>query len=355
MSANSTSNSDVNQLPNDGTRARANTVASMTASSTVDSIVYPNPSTPNLERDGNVVDETPAGQDDIATPQIQPLLRSSISTHRTLDLGDRVGDVDGPKVPHQLAASAQIESGGTVSSTPSVVTHGSLAPSVHAGTNEPTEGVHPSPDSDPFEFDDDIPTPSSVEHHDPIHPSDQVGADDHNEGVLGSTTSDQSNTDSSLSSNVTTAEAEENVDPDVVQQSSSTSDQSGSIGSIPTEPTTADPVEHGGTNVVQRSSTSDQSESDVSIPTSPTTVDTNPTLTLPAHFPFEQFQPLVHALSQLSYPSTFDGDIVMPDDEHLKLQIWHKGYKPSFGPRPAVSANEWAKAAKVEPSDMSKE
>jgi hypothetical protein len=181
--------SDINQPPNEGTRARANTSVSTTAQSTIRSIASPVPSTPNLQRDGEVAEYTPAGQDDIATPPTQPFSRLSISARRTLDLGNRVGDTDEPKVPHQLAASAQIESGGTVSSPPSVVTHGSL------GADDHTEAVQRSPDSDPFEFDDNASTHSSVASHEPSTPSDQVGADDDANVAQHLPTSDQSYSD----------------------------------------------------------------------------------------------------------------------------------------------------------------
>lgn len=349
---------DINQPPNDGIRARADTVASVTASSTVGSIVYPNPSTPNLERDGNVVDETPAGQDDIATPQIQPLSRVSISSHRTLNLGDRVEGIDEPKVPHHLAASAQIESGGTVSSSPSVVTHRSLAPSVHFGTNDPTEGVHPSPDSDPFEFDGSVSSESPVASHEPSIPSDQIGENDDANVAQHLSTSDQSYPDDTLPSNPDAVDPEDNVYSNVVQQST-ISDQVESSGSHSTTATTTDSDENDDADVVQRSSTSEQSESTGSITADSTTVDTTTTPALttpsPAEFSLNRFDTFVQALADLSPPATFDGDIVMPDDGELKLQIWQKGYKPSFGPQPAASNNKWAKSAKVEPFDMSKE
>ena len=340
--------SDINQPIKDSTRARANTVASVTASSTVGSIVSPIPSTPNLERGSNAVDDTPAGQDDIATPPTQPFSRLSISARRTLDLGNRVGDTNEPKVPHQLAASAQIESGGTVSSPPSVVTHGSL------GADDHTEAVKRSPDSDPFEYDDNVSTQSSVEHHESVNSSNQV--DDCNDTNVAQQllTSDESYSDGILSTNPTTNEPVEDDDPNAVQHPF-TSDQSEPTGTLPSNAATVVPGEHHDPNAVQQPSTLDQFDSTGSILAYPATVDPTPTLTPPAHFPLEQFQPLVHALAQLSYPFTFDGDIVMPDDQHLELQIWQKGYQPSFGPRPAAPRNKWAKAAKVGPFDMSKE
>lgn len=301
------SNSNINQPINDGTRARTNTVASVTASSTIGSIASPDPSTPNLQRDGEVAEYTPAGQDDIATPPTQPFSRLSISARRTLDLVDRVGNTDEPKVPHQLAASAQIESGDTLSSPPSVVTHGSL------GEDDHTEAVERSPDSDPFEYDDNASTQSSVEHHESGNSSNQV--DDCNDTNVAQQlpTSDESYSDGISPINPHTVDQEETVYSNAVQQST---------------------ISDGPESPVQPSSTSERSESDGSITADSATVDTTPTPALtppsPTEFSLNQFNPIVQALADLSPPSTFDGDIVVPVGQDLKLYICEKGYDASF-------------------------
>ena len=321
MSPNSKSNSDINQLPNDGTRARANTVASVTASSTTGDIVSPNPSTPNLEREGNVVDDTPAGQDDIATPPTQHVTRSSVALHRTLEPMSRAGN-DDSKVAENLPTLEPFVPGDTLSSPSSVVTHPPLIPSACVEANDRNE----SPSSDPFEYDDDTSTHSpGASHEHPAH-SDQVEENIDTNVAQQLPTSDQSYSDGTLPTNPNTIDQEDAVYSNAVQQST-ISDQLESPGSHSTTATTTDSDENDDANVVQRSSTSDQSESPGSITADSATVDTTPT---PADFSLDQFVPVVQALSYLSPPFTFDGDIVMPDGQDLKLYICEKGHDASF-------------------------
>jgi hypothetical protein len=335
--------SDTNQPPNDGTRARANTVASVTASSTMGDIVSLNPSTPITPQDNDVDDEyedfspqsatdTPAGQGRLVTPQTQHLSRLSISALPTRDNMDQVKESDEPKVTQQLMTSNSFVPGDTLSSPSSVVTHGLLAPSMHVGANAQTDAVHQSPDSDPFEFDDNVSPQPSVEHHEPLNHSDHIEADDRANVEL-SSNSDLSNSSSDFSTNATTTDPEENDDTDGVQQSS-ISDRPDSPGSNSTTVTTTDPDENRDASVVQHSPTSHQSEISGSTTADSRTVDTTPTPALttpsPAEFSLDQFEPIVRALADLSPPSTFDGDIVMPDGQDLKLYICEKGYDASF-------------------------
>jgi hypothetical protein len=331
----------------------------MTASTTIGSIASINPFTPITPLDNDDVDDdeqadSPDDAGHLATPHHPHPIPSSIALNRTLDIVDRVGDIDEPKVPHQLAAAGQIESGGTLPPSSSVVTHEPLIPSAQVETNDQTESVRQSPDSDQFEFDVHAPAQFSIEHHELVSASNQMEANDQTEVDRRSTTSDQSNTSSSLSTNVTTPSQEEFHDSDSVQQSS-TSDQSGSTGSIPTNPTTADPMENGGTSVVQRSLTSEQSEDAGALPTNTTAVELSSILTPPAKFALDQFDALVHAFAGLSSPFTYDGDIVMPEDQNLKLYVCEKGYNPEFKPQPAASRNKHAKSVKAPSFDKAKE
>jgi hypothetical protein len=305
-------NSNINQPPNDGTRARASTVASVTASSTMGDIVSLNPSTPITPQDNDVDDEyedfspqsatdTPAGQGRLVTPQTQHLSRLSISALPTRDNMDQVKESDEPKVTQQLMTSNSFVPGDTLSSPSSVVTHGLLAPSMHVGANAQTDAVHQSPDSDPFEFDDNVSPQPSVEHHEPLNHSDHIEADDRANVVQLSSNSDLSNSSSDFSTNATTTDPEENDDTDGVVQHSPTSHQSEISGSTTADSTTVD--------------------------TTPTPALTTPS---PAEFSLDQFEPIVRALADLSPPSTFDGDIVMPDGQDLKLYICEKGYDASF-------------------------
>jgi hypothetical protein len=310
-------NSNINQPPNDGTRARANTVASVTPSSTIGSIASFNPFTPITPLDNDDVDDeqadTPDDAGHLATPHHPHPIPSSMAINRTLDIVDRVGDINEPKVPHQLAAAGQIESGGAVSSSPSVVAHGPLALSVHAGANDQTEGVHQSPDSDPFEYDDSVSTHSPVASPECSTHSDQV---------------------------------DDNIDASVAQQLP-TSDQSYSDGTLPTNPTTDEPVEDDDPSAVRRSSTSDQHDYSTGNLTS------HPTA---AEFALDRFRPLVHAFAAISYPFTFDGDIVMPDDGRLKLFVCEKGHSASFKPQPkARKFKGQAKSEEAPSFDGSKE
>ena len=348
------SNFNINQPINDGTRARANRVASVTASSTIGSIASSNPFTPITPSDIDDVDDeqadTPDDAGHLATPHHPHPPPSSVAMNRTLDIVDRVEGIDQPKVPHQLAASAQIDSDGILSSELPVVTHPPLIPSAYVETNDRNE----SPNSDPFEYDDDTSTRSPVASHELSTHSGQAEENNDADVAQHLPTSNQSYSNGLLPTDPTTNNPGEDEYPNGVQRSS-TSEESESTGTHLTNAAPVVPEEYHDPNAVQQPSTLDQSDSTGSIHAYPTTVDPTPTLTPPAHFSLEQFQPLVHALAQLSYPFTFDGDIVMPDDQHLKLQIWQKEYKPSFGPRPAVSSNKWAKPAKVGPIDMSRE
>jgi hypothetical protein len=253
------------------------------------------PSTPNLHRDGNVVDDTPAGHDDIATPPTQPLSQLSISGCRNFDLEDQGGN-DEPKVPHQLAAPGQIESRGNQTTRPSGAIDELLHHSDQVKPDNKTEGVQQSPNSDPFEFDDNFFTQSSVPTREPVDHSDVVEDNDDTDDVEYSTFSDQSESGSSFSTNITAAHLEEND----------------------------------ASNVVEQLPTLDPSDSTGSLPTNPTTVEPTPTLTPPAEFALDQLDALVHALAKLSSPFTFDGDIVMPDGQDLKLYVCEKGYDASF-------------------------
>jgi len=191
-----------------------------------------------------------------------------------------------------------------------------------------TGGVQRSPDSDPFEFDDSGSTHSSGAPHELSTHSDQEEEDnDANANVAQQLpTSDESYSDSTLPTNPNTIDQEDTVHSNAVQQST-ISDQLESPGSHSTSATTTDPDEHDDANVVQRSSTSDQSEFTGSDTADSTTVDTTP---IPAEFSLNQFVPVVQALSDLSPPFTFDGDIVMPDGQDLKLYICEKGHDASF-------------------------
>jgi hypothetical protein len=296
------SNPTIDHSTTEGTRARANTdVSTIPGSSTMRSIASNIPSTPITPQDNDTdVDEEQAESPDdvghLATPQHPHPPPSSIAINRTLDLVDQVGDIEEPKVPHQLAAPGQIQSGDNPLTHPAVVAQDDHHQLNEVEANDQTEGVQPSPNSDPFEFDDNFLTQSSVPTREPVDHSDLVEENDDTDDVEYSTFSDQSESGSSFSTNITTAHLEENDNSNVVEQLP-TSDQSDSTGSLPTDPTTVEPT---------------------------------PTLTPLAEFALDQFDALVRALTELSPPFTFDGDIVMPDGQDLKLYVCEKGYDASF-------------------------
>jgi hypothetical protein len=305
----------------------------VTASSTIGSIASFNPFTPITPLDNDDVDDeqadTPDDAGHLATPHHPhpPLL--SIAMNRTLVIVDRVGDIDEPKVPHQLAAAGQIEFGGNRPTRSSVAAH----ESDRVGENDHTEAVQRSPDSDPFEYDDNTSTQSSVEHHESVNSSNQVEDSNDTNVAQHLPTSDESYSDGISPTNPNTDNQEETVYPNAVQQSTM-SDQPESPGSNSSTATMIDPHENDDANVLQPSSTSERSESDGSITADSTTVDTtpNPALTTPSstEFSLNRFDKIVQALADLSPPATFDGDIVVPVDQDLKLHICEKGYDASF-------------------------
>jgi len=352
--SNTISNSDLNEPPVEGSGARASTATSPTsASSTIGNSESVDPTTPNLHHDGDVDDHTPTGADEIATPPTQHDSRLSISVRRTLHVEDQ-GESDEPKVSHRLAALGHIGSDVNRPTRSSAAIRESVHGFVQVEAISHTEGVERSPDSDPFEVDDQVHTQSPVAAHGPVDHSDHSEANDQKEVVQQSSPSGQSSSSSSLSANAAIVDP----DPDYSLQSS-TPVQPEFTGSLTTNSTTFDPEKDVVTTAGQRCSTSDRSETNGSLTVNSTTVDPSsiPSSSPPAEFTIDPFDPIVQALADLSPPFTFHGDIVMPDDQDLKLFIWEKGYLPSFSPKrqPAVSKNKHAKPAKVPDLDNSRE
>lgn len=229
--SNTISNSDLNEPPVVGSRSRANLAASpMTAPTTLGHHSSVDPTTPNLHHDGGVDDHTPVGVDDIATPPTQNISRLSVSVRRTLHVEDE-GESDEPKVSHRLAASGHIGSDVNRPTRSSAAIRESVHRFVQAEADSHTEGVERSPDSDPFEFDDQVHTQSSVATQGPVDHSDYVEANDQIDVVQQSSASDQSSSSSSFSANATMADP----DPDHSQQAP-TMVRPESTGSLTTNP-----------------------------------------------------------------------------------------------------------------------